>query len=221
MLSIYSVVSIGVWNMNNKSAIFLIFGSFNPPTVAHRKMCNEVDKYRSSNDYIIFVPAKNEYLKSDWKKQDKILDIETRTKLLQDCIDIPQCNVSNCEKRLSGNTYDTIQYFKEKYPEKSVYIVLGADNLTHMNRWCKWENLVKENCFLVFQRSKNTVDKVLPDFLQPYKDHFTFVPFDMADCSSTKVREAVKNNDWETVKKLTPINVYFYLKENSIWTQQD
>lgn len=195
------------------NAPILIFGAFNPPTNAHIAMSDYLH-INYPNCSIIYVVAKDEYLKSDWKKQDKILDMDTRIRLLNECTE-DFVNVSDIERILSGNTYDTIEAYKRLAGFSRFNIALGADNLKNFNQWHNWEQLADENDFIIFTRGEN---KNLPNYLKKYKNNFTFLKFHWNLVSSTKVREACRKKDWVTVKNLVPINVYQYIKETNTWT---
>lgn len=198
--------------MMSNAPIF-IFGAFNPPTNAHIAMGNYLH-VNYPNCLIIYVVAKDEYLKSNWKKQDKALDMDTRVRLLNGCTE-DFVVVSDIERNLSGNTYDTVEAYKRFiWLSPRFNIALGADNLKKFNQWYNWEQLADENDFIIFTRGK---DKKLPDYLKKYKNNFTFLKFHWNLVSSTRVREACRKKDWVTVKNLVPINVYQYLKENNIW----
>lgn len=193
--------------MNKNNVLFLVFGSFNPPTKAHVAMSETLHGLYTGST-IDYVLAKDEYLTSDWKKQKEILDIETRAALLKGCINSAYTHVSTIEQYLTGNTYDTVRFYKRNMTN-NVNLVFGADNLLRMKEWYRWEDLVRKNQFIIFIRNEQMIP---PIFLQPYKEHFLFVDFNMDEYSSTNVREAAKRKDWMTVKKLVPKNVYLFLR---------
>lgn len=190
----------------------LIFGAFDPPTNAHIAMGNYLH-FRYPNCLIVYIPAKNEYLKSDWKKQVKILDLNTRVELLQNCTE-DFVSVSDIEKNLSGNTYDTVETYKKLTCIPRFNIALGADNLKDINKWYKWDCLVEQNDFVIFTRGNKCQ---FPKYLEKYRKNFNFLKFHWGSVSSTKVREACQKEDWKTVEKLVPINVYEYLRRRNVW----
>ena len=101
-------------------------GSFNPPHQMHiniaRDALNMVDK-------VIFVPVGNAYQK------DELIALEDRVQMLKLCLE-ERMEVSTIEDQNSQvYTYQTLRYFKEKYPNDQIYFICGSDNIKGIWTW--------------------------------------------------------------------------------------
>lgn len=197
----------------HKNAI-LIFGTFNPITYAHVNLGLQSRKVVDDSD-VIFIPAKDEFLRS-WKGYGSESILDSRVSLLKSVAAEYDFLVSEIEVdgTVDGRSINTINYIKSHYEYEKVYFCMGTDKVPELEKWYKASELVSENEFLVFTRGE-TLESVMRDFTRQYADRFHEVPEDdrFADMSSTKVREALKNNDIESVRNMVPQKVYEYLSE--------
>lgn len=122
-----------------------IYGSsFDPITNVHLWTASTV-AHRCKLDKVIFLPCSS-------KRKDKIMQtsdehrwnmvlmaIEDNDKFVADDYEMKQdaWNIS---------TYQTLRYFKEKYPNDDIYFIMGADLLIDIGngKWEHAEELVKE-----------------------------------------------------------------------------
>lgn len=194
--------------MRDKS-IALIFGSFNPPTIAHVKMYDAVKEFDADLD-ICYVLSNEKYYMG-YKHSKSYTSMDIRMHLLSGAVAKPSL-YSTVEKDINpeGKTYLTVEHFKKHYTD--VYICLGEDNLNDLHNWFNAENLVKENKFLIFTRGDGGHE--LPDFCKAYESNFTFIDFPYADISSTTIRGAYLNGQLDYVRTDIPDNVYKYLKSH-------
>lgn len=192
--------------MTGEKAI-LIFGAFNPPTIAHIKMGECLHRYYS-DAYIVYVPSRDEYI-TGWKGQCKPIPFSKRFALLSGCLKDMNINsiISSAEDTVvtTGKTYDVVNYFKKKF--NKVYICIGEDKLDEIEYWYKSKALIKENEFIVFQRCGHY--KGDPKF-----DNIRFIDLDLSDISSTEVREYYLKGQLDKVKDYVPEYVYNYLKSH-------
>lgn len=114
-------------------------------------------------DLVIFVPAKLSYMKK-WKKyQNSDIcsdDIRLRMIMTYEC---GWLKVDTCEMdgTVSGKSYDTIQYIKNKYHTQEVYFAIGSDKLTELPRWAMAEALISSEKFIVMQRNGDDVNSII------------------------------------------------------------
>ncbi len=177
-------------------------GAFNPPTLAHFQIMKTlIDKF--PNDKIIILPSGNKY------KDSKIVDFFHRyqmVKILVDKLD-KKIEISDYENKLEKffGTYYTLKYFNNPY------FVIGADQLRDLYTWINFENIVKENNFIVFPRDGINIEEVLNSkHLKEYKDHFLIIHFDEVDASSTDYR---KNKNELIIDE----DVLEYIKKNRLY----
>ena len=155
--------------------VVIIGGTFNPPTLAHLELAKRA-KEKVNADYVIFVPAKTSYLRN-WKKYQNsdIYDDKVRIKMIKSC-ETDWLKVDTCEidEIVSGSSYDTIQYLKNKYHTKEIYFAVGSDKLEEIPRWKYSELLLTTEKFLVMKRNYDNIEEMIKsnDTLKKYKDSF-------------------------------------------------
>ncbi|WP_373261885.1 nicotinate (nicotinamide) nucleotide adenylyltransferase [Hungatella hathewayi] len=207
--------------------IVIIGGSFNPPTNAHM-MLAEITKKKINASYVLFVPAKISYM-MEWKKYQNsdILSDDIRMQALEslenEWLKIERCELDGV---VSGTSYETLNYIKNKYQTQWVYFAIGSDKLEEIPRWYNSEQLLKENKFIVIQRNHDDIQQILKEsaFLKSHKE--SFIICDESDdstqqISSTRVREEMCKGDYDEIIKMVPDSVYHIITNNINIQKQD
>lgn len=120
-----------------KVAIF--GGSFDPPHKGHQHIVNRALAVLDIDKLIIVPTFLNPF---------KISSLASSNQRVEWCHqlfdDIPRVEVSDYEVKLAKPVYTSIslQHFQKLYDVK--YIIIGADNLTTINRWHKFEWINQE-----------------------------------------------------------------------------
>lgn len=209
--------------MENKK-IVVIGGTFNPPTLAHIDLAKRA-KTHVNADLVILVPTKSDYMKS-WKKYQNsdIYPDELRVETIKSCetewLKIDTCEIDGV---VSGKSYDTLQYIKNKYRTDDVYFAVGTDKLNEIPRWAKSTLFLSTEKFIVMQRNNDDINSIIENNkkLKRYSSAFTICPADKKYqwFSSTKVREFLSSsdlNEQEKAKKLVPESVWNVLKKYQV-----
>lgn len=207
--------------------IIIIGGSFNPPTNAHM-MLAQITKKQTNADFVLFVPAKISYM-MEWKKyqNSNILSDDIRMQALES-LENEWLKIERCELdgNVSGTSYDTLNYIKNKYQTQRVYFAIGSDKLDEIPRWYNSEELLKENKFIVIQRNNDDIQQIIKEsaFLKSHNE--SFIICDEADdstqqISSTKAREAMEKRDYDEIRKIVPDSVYQIITNNIDIQKQD
>ena len=114
----------------------------------------------------------------------------------------PQLKVSDIEFKLPQPSYtiDTLAYLHEKYPEKEFVLIMGADNLTSLQKWKNYELLLAKYQIFVYPRPgiDTTQWKNHPSII------FTETP--EMEISATFIRKALKEHK----------NIQFFLPDQVI-----
>ncbi len=184
-------------------------GSFNPPHNMHKLIAlrlielNLVDK-------VIFVPTGNRYDKKD------LVDAKYRYDMVKIiCNYHKRLEVSDFEIRNNlVFTYQTLDYFREKYKNDEILFIIGADNLSELYTWNRYEYLLKSYKFLVIKRQGENIDNLLKKY--NYNSNIIITNIDMNDISSTKIREMIKNQDKEVCNYIDK-NVFMYILINRLY----
>ncbi len=178
-------------------------GSFNPPTIAHKRMYYFLDD-KLSFDEFIYLPVSTKYSKANLESN------EDRFNMLNLLIkDMPKAQVSRDE--FNDLTYlGTYNYLKTQ--SKDTLFVMGSDNLKTISSWINCDKLLSEFKFIVIERdSDNSEDLIEKDvLLKKNKENFIiFNDFDMS----------VSSSDYRCNKNesIIPNEVLEYIKTNHLY----
>ena len=115
-------------------------------------------------------------------------------------------------------TCDTLEYFKNKYPNDEIYFVCGADNLSYVDEWKNGFILLENYKFLVIRRNTDNIDKILKRY-KKYCDNIILSDISMNSLSSTEIREKIKNK--ESIDGVVDSNVSHYISEKGLYLNQE
>lgn len=187
-------------------------GSFNPPTMAHERLAEEIaEKFKL--DKVYFVPVGNYYKKTDLIDENKRLAM--LESIRNDKIDVLDIELNSKKKLLAVDAFELIN---DNFSSSENYFILGGDNLEKLPNW---ENATKclNNNIIAIQRGKNLANIIVENkLLEENKNKiFKFNANKLYNYSSTEVRKAIKNDDIEILNKMLNKKVYFYIKENNLY----
>jgi nicotinate-nucleotide adenylyltransferase len=173
-----------------KTAIF--GGSFDPVHKGHLEIINKLSK---KFDKVIVLPNYFNPLKNNFSAPAK-----KRLEWLKKSINNPKIEISDYEIKQNKPCYtiDTIKYFLKKYDKIS--FVIGADNLSTLNKWKNIDELKKLVDFIVVSRDN-----------QKSNDYET-INLDIP-ISSTKIRQNPENYK-QYLPKIVANEIISYYKGN-------
>ncbi len=130
--------------------ICLFGGSFNPIHKGHIKIANEAIK-QLNLDKLIFIPCQ----KNPFKKDVNYISGENRKKMIELVLE-DKMTVSDFEIKRQGISYtiDTVKYFKNKYPNEELYLLIGSDNLSKLSKWKNIDEISNLIQIIIFKREK-------------------------------------------------------------------
>ena len=206
--------------MENKK-IVACGGTFNPPTLAHISLAEHI-RNQLNADLVVLIPSKTSYMKS-WKKYQNSdiypewLRLETIKSCETDWLKVDTCEMDGI---VSGSSYDTVQYLKQKYETEDVYFAVGSDKLEEIPRWAKADLFLSTEKFIVMQRNNDDIKQIIEtnETLSAYKNSFIICQTDETyqDFSSTKVRTLLcsdKKEDRKKAKEFVPEKTWAILKK--------
>lgn len=179
--------------------IIIFGGAFDPIHNGHINMAKKAVKALGGK--IIFVPARISVWKSvSAPKEDKIAMLELAIKGEKD-FSIDRFEIDS----ESETTYsiDTIKYFKSKYPNDSLFLLIGSDQVNEFHRW-KDAETIKELVQIVFYARPSIK---LNDNVEKYS--MLKIDGGEIDASSTRIRELKDFN-------LSP-EVLMYIVEHDLY----
>ena len=185
-------------------------GSFNPPHKMHKKIAIELIK-KHYVDKVIFVPTGSKY-----KYKNNLLSDKVRLEMLElMCRDNNNLEVSDYElKEHVVYTYETLNYFRNKYKDDEIYFICGTDNLSYIDKWKKGEDILSNNKLLVIKRNTDDINILLEKY-KDYKDNIIVTEIEENEISSTKIREMIYNN--KRAEDYLDESVYSYIRENNLY----
>lgn len=185
-------------------------GSFNPPHKMHYLIA---DSLLNSGyvDKIIYVPTGSKY-----KYKDNLVNDFDRLEMLKIMIlNDDRCSVSDYElKDHVIYTYQTLAYFKDKYPDDEIYFICGTDNLTYLDKWMRGLYILENYKILVIRRDTDKTDEVIRRF-DLYKDNIIVTDVSLNSLSSTFIRDKILLG--EDVSEYLDSNVLKYIEENNLY----
>lgn len=182
----------------------LFFGSFNPIHVGHLIIANHLVEH-TDLDEVWFVISPH----SPFKKKASLLADHHRHALVSHAVENnPKLWASNIEFNLPQPSYTThtLSFLEEKYPAKEFALIMGEDNIIHINKWKNYEFILDNYPIYVYPRP-NTEPS---DFHKhPAVKIVANVP--SMEISSSFIRQCIKEG--KDVRYLLPHQVYEYVKE--------
>lgn len=185
-------------------------GSFNPPHKMHKTIALTLIK-KHYVDKVIFVPTSSKY-----KYKNNLLSDKVRFEMLKlMCRDNNNLEVSDYElKEHVVYTYETLNYFKNKYKDDEIYFICGTDNLSYIDKWKNGEDILSNNKLLVIKRNTDDINTLL-DKYKDYEDNIIVTDIKENEISSTKIREMIYNN--KGVEDYLDNKVLDYIVRNSLY----
>lgn len=185
-------------------------GSFNPPHKMHKEIAlTLIEKHYVEK--VIFVPTGSKY-----KYKNNLLSDKVRLEMLElMCRDNNNLGVSDYElKEHVVYTYETLDYFKNKYKDDEIYFICGSDNLSYIDKWKRGEDILSNNKLLVIKRNTFDINTLLEKY-KDYKDNIIVTDIKENEISSTKIREMIYNN--KRTEDYLDDSVYSYIRENNLY----
>ena len=178
--------------------IGIFVGSFNPPHDGHIKIA----KYLIENNYVdkvLILPTPNY-----WNKQD-LVSIKDRINMLKFYED-KNIVIDDIHNNYPY-TYLVLKSLEHDYPNDTLYLILGSDNIKDLNKWKNLELILKHK-IIVMNRGDN-----IEEYINKLgKEHFIVVDnFQSINISSTKIREG-------NVDNINP-KVLEYIKNNHLYNK--
>ena len=105
-------------------------------------------------------------------------------------------------------TVDTIHYLKQKYPESSISMVIGADQLMKFQQWKNYNEIINSVHIIGFNRGACDIKPLLGM-------HLTWIEDFNMDISSAEIRKYIAAGELKE-NILTP-SVKNYIFENNLY----
>ena len=206
--------------------IVVLGGSFNPPTIAHRKLLSAAMEGVGA-ERGIFVPSNDAYVTKKMAKTDypsEVLSEKTRSAMLNAlCAGDERLSADEGEygfSGTSGNSLDTMKRIQARYPDASLYFLFGGDKLKVFTKWKTFREFCGSYRIIVFKREGVDPEDEIEHTkaLREFRDSFVILPSPegIDGISSTAVRDAVRGGDEELAKSMLTPEVFALLEGGPI-----
>ncbi|MDR2860516.1 MAG: nicotinate-nucleotide adenylyltransferase [Elusimicrobiota bacterium] len=183
-------------------------GSFDPVHKAHIEIaCLAMKEFSLEN--IFFVPA--------WTaphKKGHFASPKQRLEMLEIALSkFPEFEISLYEigQKEKIFSYQTLDHFKETYPNDEIFMIIGSDSLNDLPAWKNIDYLAKKYRFIAAPRSG-----ALADQNAKYLDRCLFIDRTFENISSTQIRNLISAGDIKAKDYLNE-EVYEYIKQNGLY----
>ena len=123
-------------------------------------------------------------------------------------------------------TIDTVCYFKKKFENSSLRIIMGEDNFCTFASWHKYRDILSSANIIVLSRDnierydkintlKNYIEENINLFNQTKSGKIHFSALYKSDISATALREMIKQN--ESFKNFVSKENYEYIEKNGLY----
>ncbi len=195
-------------------------GAFNPLTLAHIHLVDEVRK-SLGYEYVIFVPSKSKYILHTEGKSFSYTEKERFDMLKATAKHYPWMIISDIEikEKEQSRTYFTLRKLKEEgYDLK---LLMGSDWLEGLeSKWLYIDEILKEFGIIVMKRNHDDISSIInkSDYLKKRKEQFLFIdtPEIYQNISSSKIRALLEENKLAEVKPFVPQEILPWLERKRV-----
>ncbi|MDX1909107.1 MAG: nicotinate (nicotinamide) nucleotide adenylyltransferase [Bacteroidia bacterium] len=187
--------------------IGLFFGSFNPIHIGHQIIAQTVLN-ETALDYVWLIVSPHNPLK---EKRNLIGEYD-RLKMAELAFEgNDRILASNVEFTLPRPSYtiDTLTHLADKYRSYEFSLIMGQDNLLYLDRWKKYEVILKYYPLYVYPRSGQGAT--------PFDTHPAVHTFEapLLDISATRIRQLVQEQ--KSIRYLVSEPVRTYIEQSALF----
>lgn len=193
--------------------IGLFGGTFDPIHLGHLIVMENVLNIMNL-DKIIILPSSNPPHKQDKDKTDVKLRVDMVKKAIKNNnrIILSTFEANSNEVIYS---YQTINYFKEKYLTDEFYYVMGEDSFMNIESWKNYKDLLKENLIVFARSSIDSQSSLVKKVKETNKENIHLINNLNINISSTLIRNLLRNG--KSIRYLVTDDVYDFIMENRLY----
>ncbi len=193
--------------------IGLFGGTFDPIHLGHLIVMENVLNFMNL-DKIIILPSSNPPHKLNKDKTDVKLRVDMVKKAIENNnrIILSTFEADNNEVIYS---YQTINYFKEKYSADEFYYIMGEDSFMNIESWKNYKDLLRENLIVFARSSIDSQSSLVKKVKETNKENIHLINNLNINISSTLIRNLLK--DGKSIRYLVTDNVYDFIMENKLY----
>jgi len=196
-------------------------GAFDPPHTAHRALAQAALE-QLGLDVLHVMPTGQA-----WHKARTLSAARHRIAMCEAAFgDLPRVRIDRRETERHGPSYtaDTLAELRAEYPQATLYLVLGADQLLAFKSWVRWEEVLSLATLAVANRPTNIGAQALRGDA-PLTDlsgvDLPFVPLRMPlqhiSATALRAKLATEPADDPSLDLLVPDAVASYISQNHLY----
>ena len=174
------------------SSIAVYSGSFNPLHIGHLAIMKHMTEAAGFDCVYLIVSPKNplkDGISSATGQERYNAAVQAVARHPELKVKVDDIELQMPEPHYTIRTLDAL---KEREPENTFTLVIGADNLASIRRWRDYSRLLTEYGAAVFPRTGFDLEEIQTDLLAENPSYqITLLNAEMVDMSSTTIREAL------------------------------
>lgn len=190
----------------------ILGGSFDPVHLGHINLASEIKTFKNLSG-IIIIPS----YKHPFKNNHNEASFDDRLEMLKLALaDEPYFFISEIEKEenLSGYTINTIRALKSKYENVEFFFIIGADNITQLEKWHQPDEILKEVNLISGKRP--SYENKMPD--KAMYDKIEFLKTSEINISSSEIRNMIaEDKDTKELSEFLDERVLKYILEKELY----
>ncbi len=185
----------------------LYFGSFNPVHTGHLIIAESMKRLNVIDQIWMVVSPLNPF-----KKKDGLLDHNIRLTLIEKATkgnEFVRGSDVEFDLPIPSYTIDTLDVLTAKNPKTRFSLIMGEDNLEHLDKWKKSQELIDRFVIYVYPRLNHFTDK--------FESEKNIIKIDapIIELSSTAIRKAIKSG--ESIRYITADIVKEEIERNNYY----
>lgn len=201
----------------SSNCIGIYGGTFNPLHNGHVMVIKEAIRQYGDIEKIVLMPNHA----PAYKKSRYIASPEDRIAMLKLVAEKnPELAVSDMEIKRGGYTYtyDTLKEIFGQNPKLKIYFIIGSDSFLSINKWYKYEEILKMCTLLVAQREDS------PEEINAFYDKLTkavscakvcFLKVEPYEAASSDIRKNISEGKFPD--DIMPPVIVKYIKEKNLY----
>lgn len=200
---------------SSSDSLAILGGTFDPPHIGHLLIA-QAAWYRFRLSRVVFSPAAQNPLKPAADSQARP---DARLAMLKLAVENDaRFSVDAHELRKGGPSYsiETLERYRERFPDASLYFLLGADAAASLPRWKQIERFGQLCTLAIYPRADAPdFSEGLPPELAGLGLRWEFVPMECWPVSSTLVRKRLREG--KPVRYYVPDAVADYIHQHGLY----
>ena len=188
--------------------VAIMGGSFNPIGLHHERMARLIKWHLHMPVWLM--PCYDH----QFEKDSELIDHVHRWNMVTEAVSGAGDWLVPCDweiaHRHNGSMYDTMEQLVAAHPNIYFHIVIGMDNAAVISQWDRGLQLIKMFPFVVFWRPP--ISAPLWCYRSPHK----VLSFDRP-ISSTKIRQAIREGDYDFAKRHLNPRVWDYIRTGKLY----